>query len=603
MTAFPAEMPGKIDNVEFVKALELISVGKKYALAAGQINKKAAGEDFWALKDVSLDVARGKILGVVGRNGAGKTTLLNIISGVFAPSEGKIISQGRVLGLFNLGVGFQDEFTGRENIFLNGAVLGASRKELNAKLNKIIEFSELGSFIDMPLGTYSQGMRLRLAFSIIANLDFATLVMDEVLAVGDALFQSKCFQRLMDFKRTGKTLIITTQSMDLIERLCDKVVLMDHGRLLFEGNAIEAINKYSALLNTEKFFVGPQEKNIGLIENTKKWVDDISEWGKEFGTKEVLIESVEFINKWGLKCEKVNSGEPLKIKARFKVKNKVKRPHFGIAIFRKDGVYCYGPNTKFDGYEIPELNPGNGYFVLNLRNLSLAPGDYHISVAVWDKNETLAFDYHAGFHKLTVAGYRRKENELLNIPFKFYPKNYLSLNLSSKCSLSMDILSDMWGKKIENDMIVLESVGLYNNLAEKKDVFFSNEYVKIAINFSKLPVVWNCINKVSLRRLRAQRSRTKQSPYYLWIGLYRDDGVYCQGTTQPLRGNMTLIVFPKLTLLPGGYKVSLGIWDNGLDKFLMCHHAVYSFRMIFNRQDHGTVYLKHNWVWSLPWHG
>lgn len=591
MTTFPAKISEKDNPVALAKVLELVSVGKKYTLAAGQISKKAVGEDFWALKEVSLEVSAGEILGVIGRNGAGKTTLLNIISGVFAPTAGKIISQGRVLGLFNLGIGFQDEFTGRENIFLNGAVLGASRKELNESLNKIIEFSELGSFIDMPLGAYSQGMRLRLAFSIIANLDFDTLVMDEVLAVGDALFQNKCFARLMDFKRSGKTLIITTQSMELIERLCNKVILIDHGRLLCAGSAVEVISKYSALLNTEKFFVGPQEKNTGLIENTKKWADDISEWGKEFGTKEVVIESVELINKWGLKCEKIKSGEPLKIKARFRVKDTVKEPHFGAAIFRKDGVYCYGPNTKFDGYEIPVLNPGSGYFVLNLRNLLLSPGDYRISVAVWDKNETLAYDYHTGFYKLIVTGYPNKENELLNMPFKFYPRNYFGLNLDNKHNLCLGRLNDIWGNRIENDTAVLESVELYNDSNEKTDIFFSNEYVKIAVNFGKLPV-----NKVSLRGVTA----TKQSSYYLWIGLYREDGVYCQGITRPVKRNKSFkIIFPKLALLPGTYRLSLGIWDNKLNKFLMCHHGAYPFRTVFSRNDYGTAYLEHKWEWRL----
>ncbi len=583
MTTFPAEIPGKIDNAEFVKALELISVGKKYTLAAGQISKKAVGEDFWALKNVSLNVFPGKILGVLGRNGAGKTTLLNIISGVFSPTEGKVISQGRVLGLFNLGVGFQDEFTGRENIFLNGAVLGASRKELNDKLSKIIEFSELGAFIDMPLGTYSQGMRLRLAFSIIANLDFDTLVMDEVLAVGDALFQSKCFQRLMDFKRAGKTLVITTQSMDLIERLCDKAVLLDHGRLLFYGDTPEGINKYRALLNTEKFFVGLLKKNMDLVENTKKWVDDISEWGKEFGTKEVLIESVEFINKWGLKCEKVKSGEPLKIKVRFKVKNAVKDPHFGIAIFRKDGVYCYGPNTAFDSHTISELKPGQGYFILDCHKLLLAPGEYRISVAVWDKNETLAYDYQAGFHKLTVVGYGGNENGLLNIPFKFYPGDYLNFKRRNACSPDLSALNDKWGQKIATELVELKSIKLLNHSGEEKNIFMSNEYVKFVFSFGKLTAC--------------------DKNYHLWLGIYRDDGVFCQGIARQIdnEDKSFEVVFPKFPLLPGGYKVSLGIWNNRLHKFLMCHHAVYPFRMIFNRQDHGTIYLEHNWEWKLPY--
>ena len=187
--------------------VELSGVGKKYP-AQGKL------ADFWALRDVSLTVSGGEVIGIIGRNGAGKTTLLNIIAGILSATEGKAALGGRALGVFNLGVGFQDELIGSENVFLNAAILGADKPEIEAKFGAIVDFSELGDFIKMPLGTYSQGMRLRLAFSIVANLEFDILVIDEVLAVGDALFQNKCFERLMDFRRAGKTLIITTQSME-----------------------------------------------------------------------------------------------------------------------------------------------------------------------------------------------------------------------------------------------------------------------------------------------------------------------------------------------------------------------------------------------------
>lgn len=569
MITYPTEAMHSGYNIQIKKAIELKVVSKKYPYSF---------KDLWALQRVSFDVFRGEILGIIGRNGAGKTTLLNIIAGVLSPTEGKIFPAGRVLGLFNLGVGFQDELTGRENIFLNGALLGAARKELEGKLESIIEFSELGDFIDMPLGTYSQGMRLRLGFSIIANLDFDILVMDEVLAVGDTLFQSRCFQRLMDFKRARKTLVITTQSMELIERLCDKVALLDHGRLLFHGDRLEGIDKYRALLNTEKFFVGPVKKNTDLVENTRKWADDVSEWGKKFGTKEAIIESVELVNKWGYKCDKVKSGESLKIKVCFAVKNNIKEPHFGAAIFREDGVYCYGPNTAFDGYKISELGPGKGYFVLNYRRLLLAPGEYRISVAVWDKNETLAFDYHAGFYRLTVTGYRNETSGLLNIPFKFYPDNYSNFKRRNICDLGLSILNDKWGQKIETEGIVVQSAKLSNSLDQIKNTFITNECVKLAVDFNKLAIC--------------------DKDCYLWTGIYRDDGIYCQGITRRLNKNKSFkIIFSKLPLLPGRYRISLGIWDNGLHKFLMCRHAVYTFRMIFNRQDHGTVYLEHKWRW------
>jgi len=576
MTICPIEK--RLNNIQTDTAVELRSVSKKYPFSKTADNSSNGNfTDFWALKDLSLEVYQGEILGVIGRNGAGKTTLLNIITGFLSPTDGRVFIKGKVLGLFNLGVGFQDELTGRENIFLNGAIIGATKKELENKLNLIIEFSELGEFINMPLGTYSQGMRLRLAFSIIANLDFNTMLIDEVLAVGDALFQSKCFQRLMDFKRAGKTLIITTQSMDLIERLCDKVILMDHGRLLFKGNVIEGINKYLALLNTEKFFVGPGKKNIELVENTKKWVGDVSEWGKGLGTKEVIINKVEFKNRFGLRCSEIKSGDPLKIKVCFNVRNIVKDPHFGIAIFRNDGVYCYGPNTAFDGYKISELREGRGHFILNFQRLLLAPGEYRISVAIWDKNEILAFDYHVGYYKLTINGNRNSGNELLAIPFKISARNYLNFLSNNFIDLNLKILNDKWGQRIEKDDIKIESVQLLNYQGQKKNIFMTNEPVRLEINFSDFRV---------------------ENKNYLWIGLYRDDGVYCQGIVLLVRKKRNFsILFPKFPLLPGGYRISLGIWDISAGNFLTCHHAIYPFRMVFNRQDHGTVYLEHNWHW------
>ena len=186
--------------------------------------------------------------------------------------------------------------------------------------------------------------------------------------MGDGLFQDKCFKRLADFKRSGKTLIITAQGLDLIERLCDKVVFLNHGKMEFCGDVLEGINRYRVILNTEKFFVGPVKKEP-VVENTKKWADDIGNWGKKFGTKEIEINSVRFINRFGFECRNVKSGQPLKIKVDFAVKNTVKNPHFGIAIFRRDGVYCYGPNTEFDGYKIPELKPGRGWCVLSYKKL------------------------------------------------------------------------------------------------------------------------------------------------------------------------------------------------------------------------------------------
>lgn len=537
MTILPTKYKEELNTASKQFSVELSGVGKKYRLMKFPHEKQAESE-FWALKDVSFSLQEGQIMGIIGRNGAGKTTLLNIISGALTASEGKVSVKSRVLGLFSLEIGFQDELSGKENIFLNGTLLGAARKEIEAKLEEIIDFSELGDFINMPLGAYSQGMRLRLGFSVIANLDFDILAIDEVLAVGDGLFQDKCFRRLADFRRSGKTLIITTQSLELMERLCDKVVFLNHGKMEFCGDVLEGINRYRAVLNTEKFFVGPVEKNH-LVENTKKWTDDLSSWGKKFGTKEVVIEAVKFTNKLGWRCSQVKSKRALKIKVNFIAKNKIKDVHFGVAIFREDGVYCYGPNTVFDGYKIPELKPGKGYFTLSYKRLLLAPGEYYFSVGIWDKNEALAFDYHDGCYKLTVTGHKNEKEGLLNLPFR------LSYGALVNKTLPAIRFLDFQGKE--------------------KDIFITNEPVRITVS----PVDFNIQDKNQ----------------YVSLAILRDDGVCCQVITALMKSGRELnIFFSRFALLPGKYKISTG-------------KITYPFQVVFNRSDHGTVYLAHNWRW------
>ncbi len=563
-----------ITTMQSEKTIELLGVGKKYPLIGKQNKTKGMNfEDFWALKDVSLDIYRGQIIGLIGRNGAGKTTLLNIIASVLSPTEGKVNIKGRTLGLFNLGVGFQDELTGEENIFLNATILGAKRSEIENKLSSIVAFSELGNFINLPLGTYSQGMRLRLGFSIIANLDFGILVIDEILAVGDLLFQNKCFEKLMDFKRAGKTLVITNQNMELMERICDKIALLDHGRLLFYGDTPEGVSRYRKLLAKENFFVGPSQKETVLFENTKKWAQDMENWGKQLGTREVIIEKLELRNKFGLGCLSIKSQEPLKIKVIFTALTNIKEPHFGVAIFRNDGVYCYGPNTAFDGHKICELKKGRGVFLLNFRKLILAPGDYRISVAIWDKFETLAYNYHNGCYPLTIKGRENKTNELLNIPFITWPKKAIDFK---KVNLDLKILEGHWGEKRDCQRIRLDQVKFFDKQGQEKNSFHTNDFVKLVIKFTGIEEV--------------------RQDNYLWVGFYRSDRVYCQGIIRKIARDCQ-VIFPHLPLLPGEYKVSLGVWNEKKREFLMFHHGIYPIRMVFNREDHGTVYSQHSWKW------
>lgn len=245
-----------------MKAIKLENVGKKFILTH-QRDRMTKGffssfpgqkiaTEFWALRDINMEVERGKVIGIIGRNGAGKSTLLNILAGISTPTTGEVKINGRVSSLLTLGAGFQDELTGKENIYLNSSILGITRNEINKKYRSIVEFSELDGFLDSPLQTYSQGMKMRLGFSIATSVDFDIMLVDEVISVGDGAFQRKCFDRMVDFKRQGKTMVITVHSLDYIERICDEVFLLEHGRLIASGEPTYVVNRYQKLLNENR---------------------------------------------------------------------------------------------------------------------------------------------------------------------------------------------------------------------------------------------------------------------------------------------------------------------------------------------------------------
>ncbi|MFH0826897.1 MAG: Wzt carbohydrate-binding domain-containing protein [Candidatus Omnitrophota bacterium] len=320
---------------------------------------------------------------------------------------------------------------------------------------------------------------------------------------------------------------------------------------------------------------------MDLVKDTKKWAEDISCWNRELGTKEVVINKAEFFNGLGVGCSYIKSGERLRIKVYFTARNRVKDLHFGIAIFREDGVYCYGPNTAFEGSEIPELKKGEGYFLLDCHKVWLAPGEYRISVAIWDKREILAFHYHEGYYKFAVLGVAPTTGELLSIPVEGGSEDGISPQIKKECYEQASAIEDQRDIKTETGEKSEPFLRLLNHSGEEKDVFMTGEPATCLINF--IP---------SLNDPRGS---------FFWLGIYREDGIYCQGIMRPLdRGTRCEITFPELPLLPGGYRIALGIWDSQAGKFLMFHPAARSFRMVASYQDHGTIYLKHSWDWRLP---
>lgn len=245
-----------------MKAIKLENVGKRFILTHqrdrmikgffSSVSGQRLAAEFWALRDINMEVQKGKVVGVIGRNGAGKSTLHKILAGTSSPTSGKVEVRGRVSCLLTLGAGFQEQLSGKENIYLNGSILGMNRDEVNRKYRSIVEFSELDGFLDSPLQTYSQGMKMRLGFSVATSVDFDIILIDETISVGDGGFQRKCFDKMADFTRQGKTMIISLHSLDYIERICDEVYLLEAGRLIASGNPVEVVNRYRKLLNENR---------------------------------------------------------------------------------------------------------------------------------------------------------------------------------------------------------------------------------------------------------------------------------------------------------------------------------------------------------------
>jgi len=229
-------------SVRYLMAYDKVKSIKEYMVQ--MIKGKLKYEEFWALKDVSFKVARGEVLGIIGRNGAGKSTLLKVISGILKPTEGTIHINGRVVPMLELGSGFDFDLTGRENIFLNGAILGYSEQFLNEKYQEILEFSELGQFINIPLRNYSSGMVMRLAFAVATVVDPDILIVDEILAVGDAQFQEKSKQKMLKLMGGGTTVLFVSHSLPQIREMCDQVVWLEHGRIKMQGPTKEVCDEY-----------------------------------------------------------------------------------------------------------------------------------------------------------------------------------------------------------------------------------------------------------------------------------------------------------------------------------------------------------------------
>jgi ABC-type polysaccharide/polyol phosphate transport system ATPase subunit len=361
-------------------AVEAVGVSKKFRLIKERNNslkatilrgRRVVADDFWALRGVSFEVYQGETFGLIGENGSGKSTMLKCLTGILRPNEGSVAVHGKVSALLELGAGFHPELSGRENVFLNGAILGLSQKELRRRFDEIVEFAGIGQFIDEPVKNYSSGMYVRLGFSVAINVDPDVLLVDEVLAVGDEGFQRKCNEKFADLRSHGKTIVLVSHGMSTVQNLCDRVAWFSHGQLMQAGPPNEVIEAYVETVQVNR---------------------EVDELGRpRWGSGEGRITEVELLDGDRQPATKLHGGEPALLRIHYQMEQAIERPVFSLAIHTIDGFVVSGPKSRDVGC-VPEKLNGTGRVDVTFDELRLLPGTYDLTVALTDYSSLHAYD-------------------------------------------------------------------------------------------------------------------------------------------------------------------------------------------------------------------
>lgn len=366
-------------------AIQVQGVGKRFRLRSSGgrtlksmvmdlIHAPGSERDLWALKDINFSVERGSTLGLIGANGAGKSTLLSVLAGTMTPTEGNIKTTGVISSLLELGAGFHPDLTGRENVFLAGAIMGLTREQMNRRFDAIVSFADIGTFIDQPVKHYSSGMYVRLGFAVAVEVDPDILLVDEVLAVGDASFQRKCLRRMSEFRDQKKTMLIISHDLGTIQSVSDQILFLDHGRVLGHGDPGKVVGQY------ETFW-----RNQASAERSREW-----------GTREVVITGAVFSDEAGQTTTKFAWGHSLTVRLGYEVKTPVGPSIFGFGISDEAGRLVHGSNTELAEVSIPGLS-GSGQVELRIPHLNLARGTYFLSFSVHSA------DHKVNYHRMDNA--------------------------------------------------------------------------------------------------------------------------------------------------------------------------------------------------------
>jgi ABC-type polysaccharide/polyol phosphate transport system ATPase subunit len=402
----------------------------KSALLSGSlIHDLQPDETFPALQGVSFTVPAGRTYGIIGRNGSGKSTALKLVAGITKPTSGTVKVEGRISALIELGAGFHPEISGRENVFINGIMLGLTKREVAKRFDEIVEFAELQQFIDAPVKTYSSGMYMRLGFAVAIHVDPDVLLVDEVLAVGDEGFTHKCLDKFGEFKRRGKTILLVTHSLNLVERFCDEALWLDSGKVRGSGDPKRVVGAYltdvgrseeKELARTEARAqegvghepdtdsrVDSQESKDQSPKSSPSTLDDMtrSDEGR-WGSREIEITGVTLKTAQGEVSHIFQSGDPMSIHLSVRAHQEASDFVFGIGIYSAEGVNCYGTNTHLEDFKSQDAR-GEGEVTFGIESLDLVEGTYKLDVAV-HKRDGYPYDYHRLLYTFRVKS-RSKE--------------------------------------------------------------------------------------------------------------------------------------------------------------------------------------------------
>ena len=342
---------------------------KALILRAGRVRY----DEFWALRDISLEIPEGTTYGLVGENGSGKSTLLKCIAKILRPDSGRIRAVGKMAALLELGSGFHPELSGRENVFLNGSILGLSKRDLTAKFDDIVGFAGLERFIDQPVKNYSSGMYVRLGFSVAINIDPDILLVDEVLAVGDAVFQRRCNEKFADFRRAGKTVVIVSHAAEAMRTMCDNVAWLEGGKIVAEGRAKDVVDEY-------------------VDQGHEDRVETPTEAKSRWGSGEAKLVAVELLDAAGRHVTHPSTGDAVTFRLRYEAGEAVAKPVFGLALETLEGTWLWAHHTR-DANFVPDEITGEGTVDLHVPRLMLQPGTYDVSASIVDYTTTHVYDY------------------------------------------------------------------------------------------------------------------------------------------------------------------------------------------------------------------